>query len=231
MTSLHLTVPRAMVDLNDLTRSSRMLCAHYSMNIPNLNGMSSRSRFAFLLHTSLLANGIPSVVLLGFQLNGFLDAELEKLIDQRNWKTLLDPDWVHAHASRLADLLVKLYKRLMTDRQKKYMENYAKKRRPVHFVVGDLVWMHLVVDSQYGKLGPRMLGPFRVVSAAESTYHLEDLKGKKWPSPIHVQHLQACNLNMPDFHSPDYDTLAEEPDRSSSVTSPCSTYDYSARFP
>ena len=69
---------------------------------PELEWDELEDEICFLLHTSLLANGIPSVVLLGFQLNGFLDAELEKLIDQRNWKTLLDPDWVHAHASRLA---------------------------------------------------------------------------------------------------------------------------------
>ena len=178
----------------------------------------------FLLHTSLLANGVPSVVLTGFQQRGFLEAELEAVVNKRDYTKLLDTDWIHKHASNLFKARQALQK-VMSDRQKKYMDNYNKKRREVHYKNGDLVWMHAMVDDQYGKLGPRMLGPFRVVSASSSTYHLEDLRGKKWAHPIHVSHLQACNLNMPDFDSPDYDTLADDdsPDESSSSSSSTSS--------
>ena len=193
--------------------------------------MTSKTEICFLLHTSLLANGVPSVVLTGFQQRGFLEAELEAVVNKRDYTKLLDTDWIHKHASNLFKARQALQK-VMSDRQKKYMDNYNKKRREVHYKNGDLVWMHAMVDDQYGKLGPRMLGPFRVVSASSSTYHLEDLRGKKWAHPIHVSHLQACNLNMPDFDSPDYDTLADDdsPDESSSSSSSTSSSSTTSSF-
>ena len=168
---------------------------------PDIQWDELEDEISFTLHTSALANGTPADLLFGMPLHGLLDTELELLIADKKWETVMDPDWLHDHAQKLRAVRQKLYQTI-TERQRKYMESYNRQRRVVHFFVGDLVWMHSMADDQAGKLGPRMLGPFRVVSAGPSSYAIEDLKGKKWPSPIHVSHLEACNLTMPDFDAP-----------------------------
>ncbi|KAD4179851.1 hypothetical protein E3N88_28442 [Mikania micrantha] len=83
------------------------------------------------------------------------------------------------------------------DRQKSYAD---KRRRPIEFQVGDFVllkvspWKGVIRFRKQGKLGPRFIGPFKIIArVGEVAYRLElpeELSGIH--NTFHVSYLRKC---------------------------------------
>jgi hypothetical protein len=93
--------------------------------------------------------------------------------------------------------MIKTRMKATQDRQKSYAD---KRRRPTEFEVGDMVllkvspWKGVIRFRNRGKLGPRFIGPFRIVDrVGEVAYRLElPAELSNIHPTFHVSHLCKC---------------------------------------
>lgn len=78
--------------------------------------------------------------------------------------------------------------------QKKYKRDADRRRREVHFQVGDLVWAVLIKErfpsGQYNKLQPRKIGPVEIIEKInENAYKLRLPPHVHTANVFNVKHL------------------------------------------
>jgi hypothetical protein len=72
--------------------------------------------------------------------------------------------------------------------QEKMARHYNSKVKPRQLSVGDLVLRKVTlatINPAEGKLGPNWEGPYKVIEIRRpGTYHLEDMSGRRLPTPV-----------------------------------------------